>query len=258
MPTRMLIDTHCHIDDKRFDDDRDAMLSRARQAGVARMITIGCHLSNSQEALNLSLAHPDIYFSAGIHPHESAEAPADFEVTLRTLGEHPRCVAIGECGLDYFYDHSPRETQRLVLIKQIQIAIDLKKPLVIHLRDAFDDCLSIFKSHDYSKIPVVIHCFSGTWEEAQVWLDLGFFLSLSGIVTFKNPGDLLQVAEKAPLNRLLVETDAPYLTPIPHRGQRNEPAYVKLVAEKIALARGITLEEVIEQTGKNAMGIFWA
>lgn len=252
----MLIDTHCHLDDKRFDHEREKTLERAREIGVSRFITIGCDIANSVRAMSLAIVHPDVYFSSGIHPHEAAKAPEDFIEQLRAVASHPKCVAIGECGLDYHYNHSPKEAQQHVFKSQIQLAHELKKPLIIHVRDAWEDCIAILKEHKQQRTKTIIHCFTGTLEQAKTMIDLSCVLSISGVVTFKEPGELHEVVTQIPLEHLLVETDSPYLAPIPHRGKRNEPAFVFLVAQKIAELRGILVDEVILQTGKNAQSVF--
>jgi TatD DNase family protein len=251
----MLVDTHCHVHDARFDEDREQVLERARAAGVSAMIGIGCDLETTTRAQVLSSIHPDLYFSAGFHPHEAKLAGADFIAELSNFAKDPKCVAIGECGLDYYYDHSPHEIQHEVFAAQARLAAQLKKPLVIHVRDAFDDCLDILKPvHNLG--PVVIHCFTGSLEIAKRIVDLGYYISISGIVTFKNPGELDQVVKYAPLERLLVETDSPYLAPLPHRGKRNEPAYVVKVVEKIAELRSIPFEDAAKALTHNARHVF--
>ena len=256
----MLIDSHCHLDAKRFNDDRAAMIARARQAGVRRMVTIGCDVENSERALGLAATHEDIYATVGVHPHEAAEAKSDFIDQLSSLSAHPKCVAMGECGLDYYYDHSPREIQQRVFAAQIDLAQERKLPLVIHVRDAWDDCLQLLRDRilpdESGRSPGVIHCFSGTLEQAKASLDLGFFISIPGIVTFAKPGELPDVVKQVPLDRLLIETDSPYLAPKPHRGKRNEPAYVAHVAEKVAQLRDVPLSDIIEATGHNARALF--
>lgn len=252
----MLIDTHCHIDDARYDLERAATLSRARAAGVERMVTIGCDIANSERAMGLASTHPDVYFSAGIHPHEAGKAPAGYAEQLEAIATHPRCVAIGECGLDYYYDKSPREAQHEVFLSQIALAKTLQKPLVIHVRDAWDECIEILKSPENKEARAIIHCFTGTERHGKAFVELGCLLSISGIVTFKDPGEIAKAVQSTPLEHLLVETDSPYLAPIPHRGKRNEPAFVRVVAEKVAELKGISVEEVIEQTGRNAKRIF--
>lgn len=252
----MLIDTHCHLDADRFDDDRAAMIERARAAGVRRMVTVGCDEENSRRALGLAATHDDVWATVGVHPHEAAQASERFDDVLEGLAASERCVAIGECGLDYYYDHSPRERQREVFARQVALARRVQKPLVIHVRDAWSECLDVLHAEGARDAGGVIHCFSGSLEDAKRSLELGFYLSIPGIVTFKSPGELPDVVRMAPMDRLLVETDSPYLAPAPYRGKRNEPAYVLEVARKVAELRGMALDDVIEQTGANARALF--
>ena len=241
----MLIDSHCHLEDL-------AVLERARQAGVEKLINIGCDILSSKQARDFGVSQAGVYFSAGIHPHEASKVGADYISELRGLAQDPKCVGIGECGLDYYYDHSDRDSQKRVFVEQLALARELNKPLIIHVRDAYEDCLSLLIAGH----PTVIHCFSGNRQHAKAFLDLGCYLSISGIVTFKNAEELRLVVQETPLDKLLIETDAPYLAPIPHRGKPNEPAYVRLVAEKIAEIKAISVEQVIEQTGQNALELF--
>jgi TatD DNase family protein len=252
----MLIDTHCHLDDPKFDEDREAVMARARarDVGVKRFVTIGCDVALSKRARDLAQLYDDVYFSAGIHPHEAAKVDDDYIAQLEELARHAKCVAIGECGLDYYYNHSPRDMQRRVFIEQIELAKRAGKALVIHVRDAWDECIQIL--NDQKPDRTIIHCFTGDERHAREFMDLGCYISISGIVTFKTPGALPDVVRKAPIDRLLVETDSPYLAPMPHRGKRNEPSYVRIVAEKLAEIRGISVEELIEQTGENAVRVF--
>lgn len=232
------------------------MIGRARQAGVERFVTIGCDVDNSRRALGLAATHHDVFASVGVHPHEAEKVGDAFVDDLRILSAHARCVAIGECGLDYYYDHSPREKQQEVFAAQIQLAVELRKPLVVHVRDAWDDCLALLRAEQASLCGGIIHCFSGSWDFAASCLDLGFYLSIPGIVTFKNPGALVEVIERMPFERMLVETDSPYLAPVPHRGKRNEPAYVVEVARRIAEIKGCAYDDVVKQTGQNAKTLF--
>lgn len=241
----MLIDSHCHLEDL-------AILERARQAGVEKFINIGCDILSSKQARDFGVAQTGVYFSAGIHPHEASKVEPDYISQLRELAQDSKCVGIGECGLDYYYEHSDRDSQKRVFSEQIALACELNKPLIIHVRDAYEDCLAFLTAGH----PTVIHCFSGNRQHAKAFLDLGFYLSISGIVTFKNAEELRLVVKETPLEKLLIETDAPYLAPIPHRGKPNEPAYVRLIAEKIAEIKSIAVEQVIEQTGKNALSLF--
>jgi TatD DNase family protein len=244
----MLIDTHCHLEDPE-------VLRRARAAGVERFVNIGCDIETSKAARDFAAKESDVFFTTGVHPHDAGKAPSDYIGKLRELAADKKCVGMGECGLDYYYDYSDRVTQRKVFAEQIALSQELEKPLVVHVRDAYSDCLEALRNHQGTKI---IHCFSGDREHAKAFLALGCYLSISGIVTFKNADELRAVVIETPLERLLIETDSPYLAPVPHRGKPNEPAFVKLVAEKIAELRNLSLESVIEQTGKNALGVFWA
>lgn len=252
----MLIDSHCHLDADRFDDDRAAVITRAREAGVRRMVTVGCDEDNSRRALGIAATHPDVWATVGVHPHEAEKASDAFDDVLIALAASERCVAIGECGLDYYYDHSPRDRQREVFARQVAVAKRVRKPLVIHVRDAWSECLDVLQAEGARECGGVIHCFSGSLDDAKKSLDLGFYLSIPGIVTFKSPGDLPEVVRMAPEDRLLVETDSPYLAPMPYRGKRNEPAFVVEVAKKVAELRGAPFEQVVEQTGRNARALF--
>ena len=248
----MLFDAHCHIDTSQFDGDRQAALERARNAGVSQLVTVGCDIENAKRALGIAKTHPQVFSTAGIHPHEAGKAPDDFASSLRTILAHPKCVAVGECGLDYFYDTAPREKQRDIFSQQIALAVEVKKPLVIHVRDAWEDCLGMLETENARAAGGMIHCFSGEWEHAKRALDLGFMISIPGIVTFKKSGALPEVVPKIPSDRLLVETDSPFLAPMPHRGKRNEPAFVLHTAQKVAELRGVTLEDLAASTTANA------
>ncbi|MBH1988944.1 MAG: TatD family hydrolase [Myxococcaceae bacterium] len=241
----MLIDTHCHLEDQ-------AALERARIAGVKRLITVGCDLETTQKACEWAERELDVYFSAGVHPHESSKVKLSDWEPIEALSKNSKCVAVGECGLDYHYNHSDPIQQKQVFRKQIELAKRVAKPLIIHVRDAYEDCLAMLPRG----YPTVIHCFSGTREHARAFLELGCFLSISGIVTFKNAEELRYVAATTPIDRLLIETDSPWLAPVPHRGKPNEPAWVQLVANEIARVRACSVQSVIEQTGKNALDLF--
>jgi TatD DNase family protein len=257
----MLIDTHCHIDQDRFDDDRPDALARARAAGVARMVNVGCDLSSSARSLGLACTHPDVWATVGIHPHEAKDA-GDFDDSLFMQASHHRCVAVGECGLDYHYNHSVRDTQRDVFARQIAVARKAAKPLVLHIRsgsggDAFAESLDILRSEKASDIGGVFHCFTGNVAQARAALDIGFYLSLPGVVTFSQNGELSDVARMAPADRVVVETDSPFLAPVPCRGKRNEPAFVQHTARFVADVRGMSYEDFVHQTGQNALQLFW-
>jgi TatD DNase family protein len=252
----MLIDSHCHIDDTRFDADREVMMTRARAAGVEHFVTIGCDLATSRAAVALAQKHPYISATVGVHPHEVRLIQEGWYDELRSLARSDRVLAYGEIGLDYHYDHSPRDVQRIRFREQIQLARELKLPIVIHTREAQEDTITILKEEKASELGGVFHCFSGDAWLAKDALDLGFYLSFSGVVTFQNAVMLREIVKTVPLDRILVETDSPYLTPAPHRGKRNEPAYVRQVAEKIAEVHGITVEDVEDATSQNTKSLF--
>ena len=252
----MLIDSHCHIDDARFDVDREAMLTRARAAGVEHFVTIGCDLETSRAAVALAQQHPFIVATVGVHPHEVKRIETTWYDELRSLARNKEVVAYGEIGLDYHYDHSPREVQRQRFREQVQLARELGLPIVIHTREAQEDTITILKEEKAGELGGVFHCFSGDAWLAKDALDLGFYLSFSGVITFQNATMLRDIVKTVPLDRILVETDSPYLTPTPHRGKRNEPAYVRQVAEKIAELHGIGVQEVEEATTQNTKQLF--
>jgi TatD DNase family protein len=253
----MLIDTHTHLDDTRYDSDRDVMIARARDAGVERMITIGCDLATSQAAVALADRYAFVYASVGVHPHEVKHVTDGWYEQLRTLSAHEKVVAYGEIGLDYHYNHSPAADQRARFREQLRIAREVRLPVVIHTREAQEDTVQILKDEWSPDLGGVFHCFSGDAWLAKDALDLGFYLSFSGILTFQNAGMLRDIAKTVPTDRILIETDCPYLTPAPHRGKRNEPAYVWYVADSLARIFGAAdIEAVAESTTANARRLF--
>lgn len=253
----MLIDSHAHLDDLRYDTDRDNVLQRAQTAGIEAIVTIGCDLATSQTAVSLAHAHPNIFATIGVHPHEAKEIGEGWYESFRSLAQHPKVVAYGEIGLDYHYDHSPREIQRQRFREQIHLARELALPLVIHTREAQEDTVMILREEGAVDVGGVFHCFSGDMWLAKDALDLGFYLSFSGVLTFKNATMLRDIAKTVPLDRLMVETDCPYLAPVPYRGKRNEPAYVQYVAETLAEIRGNgSVESVARATVENTKRVF--
>jgi TatD DNase family protein len=252
----MLIDSHCHIDDHRYDVDRDATILRARAAGIGHFVTIGCDLETSRAAVELAKRHVYISATVGVHPHEVKHIKDSWYNDLRTLAKSERVVAYGEIGLDYHYDHSPRDVQRERFREQMRLARELRLPIVIHTREAQEDTIAILKEEKGGEVGGVFHCFSGDAWLAKDALDLGFYLSFSGVITFQNAVMLRDIVKTVPLDRILVETDSPYLTPVPHRGKRNEPAYVRHVAEKIAEIHGVSVPEVEEATTQNTKRLF--
>ena len=252
----MLIDSHCHLDDQAFDADRAEVLERARQAGVGMALAIGSGDGppDLEAAIRLADAIPWVYATAGVHPHESRKADAASYEKLRRLCGHPKVLAVGEIGLDYHYDHSPREVQRPVFITQMEIAREARKPIVIHTREAWEDTLLLLRQHWQGA--GIMHCFGGNYEQAAEAVELGFHISFSGILTFPKAEGLRQAAARLPLDRLLVETDCPYLAPVPHRGKRNEPAFVAEVVRTLARVRGLTEEEAAAATARNFLNLF--
>jgi TatD DNase family protein len=251
-----LFDTHAHLDDKKYDQDREEMLKRAQAKGIQYIVNVGYDLASSQRSIRLAEQFAFIYAAVGIHPHDAGEATEQSFGKLRKLAEHPKVVAVGEMGLDYFRDLSPRDIQQQVFRRQLVLAREIGKPVIIHDREAHGDIMNILKEEQAGQIGGILHCFSGSWEMAEQCLEMGFYLSFAGPVTFNNARKLVEIAAKVPLNRLLIETDAPYLTPEPFRGKRNESAHVALVAEKIASVRKITLEELAEATTSNGLRVF--
>jgi TatD DNase family protein len=249
----MLIDTHCHLDPHYFPEGADETLTRARSAGVTGFVCIGVgSLEQTQSALALAARRADVWATVGVHPHDAAQHDVALEQELALLAETARVVAIGEIGLDFHYDHSPRDKQQEVFRHFIALARKLKKPIVIHTRSAPEATLRILAEEKADEVGGIIHCFSENKAFAQRALDLGFDISFSGIVTFKKATDIQEVAAWAPADRILVETDSPYLAPVPVRGKRCEPAYVLHTARFVAGLRGIALEELAQITSENA------
>ncbi len=252
----MLVDTHAHLDFPQFIENVPHFLQRAHQLGVHRIITIGIDLASSAKAIQLAQAHQEVYATVGVHPHDAFLMDSSVMDQVRTLSENPRVVALGEMGLDFFRDRRPRPVQRQCLNAQLEVASLVQLPVVFHIRDAFQEFFDTIASHGKSLKGGVLHCFSGNWPVARRCLDLGFFLSVPGVVTYPKAHDLQDVVRKAPLDRLLLETDAPYLTPVPHRGKVNEPSYVHHTAQKVAQLRRTSYEEIALATTKNACSLF--
>ena len=246
-----LIDSHCHLDDKQFDPDRAEVIARAREAGVERMMAIGTGDGppDLEAALRLARQHDFIYATVGVHPHDAAKATPETFAALEALSRESKVLAIGEIGLDYHYDFSPRDVQHDVFVAQLKLAATAGKPVVIHTREAWEDTLALLREH--ASGAGIIHCFSGGPEEARQALDLGFYLSFGGVVTFPKAEALRDAARMAPEDRLLVETDAPYLAPVPKRGKRNEPAFMVETARRLGEVRGVPPERIAEITTAN-------
>lgn len=248
----MLIDTHAHLDSSKFDNDREEVISRALEAGIDTIINIGFNRETIPSTMALAEQYPFIYAAVGWHPTDAINMRIEEDLAwIESLCSHPKVVAIGEIGLDYYWDTSPKEIQHTVFREQIRLAKRLNKPIIIHNRDAHEDILRILKEEKASETGGIMHCFSGSWETAKQCLDLNFYISFGGPVTYKNAKVPKEVLEQVPLDRLLLETDAPYLTPHPHRGQRNESAYVRIIAETAAQIKGVSLEDIARITSEN-------
>jgi len=254
----MFIDTHAHLDSHKFDNDREEMINRALEAGVDTIVNIGFNRETIPTTLELAEKYPFIYAAVGWHPTDAIDMKLEEDLAWieRLCLTHPKVVAIGEIGLDYYWDTSPKDVQHTVFREQIRLARRIGKPIVIHNRDAHEDVLRLLKEEKAAEVGGIMHCFSGSWETAKQCLDMNFHISFGGPVTFKNARVPKEVLERVPMDRLLIETDAPYLTPHPHRGKRNESAYVRLVAETAAELKGISLEEISKITSKNALRCF--
>lgn len=253
-----MIDSHCHLDSEQFENDRETIIARAREAGIEIMLAIGTgegppHLS---AAIALAEQYRFIWASVGVHHHHANRVNKETFPDLHRLGRHPKVVAIGEIGLDYHYDFSPRQEQRDVFARQLTLARQLRLPVIIHTREAWADTISILKENGPAELGGIFHCFSEGVEEARQALDLNFHLGFGGVLTFPKAERLREAASFAPLERILLETDAPYLAPAPHRGRRNEPAFLAATAARLADLRGLTVKELDELTTENFRRIF--
>jgi TatD DNase family protein len=261
----MFVDSHAHLDGERFDSDREQVIARAREAGVQTIVAIGNGDGPRQVDCGIRLAekYDFVYATLGIHPHEARLADDAAYQNMERLAKHPKVIAWGEIGLDYFYDQSPRDVQKIVFTRQMELAAASKLPIVIHCRpsdgsdDAWDDCLGLMREHWAANgLGGVLHCFTGNRPQAKRALDMGFMISFAGNVTFPKAQQIRDAALEVPLDRMLIETDSPYLAPVPHRGKRNEPAFVKETARKLGELRGSSSEEVGTQTTRNFYNFF--
>ena len=251
------IDTHCHLEDERYPESTDEILRQARDRGVTQFVTVGCDAESSRACLEIASRHDDVWATIGLHPHEAVNGVDEISQLIDvTLADHShRVVALGEAGLDYHYDHSPRDVQRDAFAAQIALAHQHSLPLVIHAREAWDDTWDVLAAEGTPE-RTIFHCFTGGPDEARRCLDLGAFLSFSGIVTFKNATDVAEAATICPTDRLLVETDSPYLAPVPHRGRPNRPSFVVDVGEHLARIREVDASELADITTNNARRAF--
>lgn len=251
----MYIDTHAHLDFPELRPQLNAVLSNARLAGIEAIITIGIDANTNRNALQIADEYDEVYASLGWHPHEAAQAGATLEEEIKRLACHRKVVAIGEIGLDYYRNLSPRDKQRDIFVRMIAVASELDLPIIVHCRDAFDDTLDTIRGERTNRTRGVFHCFSGDQDALQRVLDLDFFVSFTGNITYKNT-NLLATVKATPADRLLLETDCPFLTPHPHRGKRNEPAYVPIIAAKLAEVKELSLEDVARITKSNTHRLF--
>lgn len=252
----MLIDTHAHINVEQFDEDREQVIERALDAGVTRIVNIGYNRETIPSSLKLAEEYDFIYSTVGWYPQDAINMEEGDLEWLESLCSHPKVVAIGEIGLDYYWDTSPKELQQQIFREQIRLARRMNLPIVIHNREAHGDVVRILKEENAAEVGGIMHCFSGSWEIAKQCLDMNFYISFGGPITFKNAVRPKEVLAKVPLDRLLIETDCPYLTPHPYRGKRNEPAYVRYVAEAAAEIKGIEMEEIARITTENVFQVF--
>jgi len=251
-----LIDTHCHLDMDAYQDDLEEVLLRASQAGVCHVVTIGIDRQSSEQAIKLAEQYDSVHATIGIHPHDAEQASNDELDALARLARHPKVVGFGEIGLDYAKLYAPKEKQIELFKQQLNLAKELELPVIIHDREAHEDTLAILQEHAPFPCSGILHCFSGDLGFAHKILELGFYISIPGIVTFKNANNLQEVAAKIPLESMLLETDGPFLAPSPFRGKRNEPSYIRHTAEKVAELRAMPIAELALTTTKNAQEIF--
>ncbi len=246
-----LIDSHCHLDYAPMSPDVEGALERAASAGVEQVLHIGCSPERLAPAIALAEAHANVFCSVGIHPHDGSAYTDAIEAELRRLSTHPKVLAIGETGLDYHYDFSPRDAQRESMARQVALAHEVDLPLVLHVRDAHDDALDVIDASKLPSRPGIVHCFTGTPDEARRWLDRGFHVSFSGIATFNSAQDVRDAVKLCPADRIMLETDAPFLAPVPMRGRKNEPAFVAFTCANLAELRGETPEALAEAATRN-------
>ncbi|KMY46171.1 hydrolase TatD [Bacillus sp. FJAT-27916] len=252
----MLFDTHVHLNDDQFDEDLEEVIERARENGVERVVVVGFDEKTIKRAIELIDTYDFMYAAIGWHPVDAIDLTDSYLEWIEELTAHPKVVAIGEIGLDYHWDKSPKDVQQVVFRRQIQLAKKLNLPIIIHNREATEDVVTILEEEGAAEVGGIMHCFSGSPETAKRCLDMNFYISLGGPVTFKNAIKPKEVAKAVPLDRLLIETDCPYLAPHPYRGKRNEPSYVRLVAEQIADLKEVSFEEVAKATTENANRLF--
>lgn len=248
----MIFDTHAHYDDEAFDEDRDEVLTSLRKRGVGTVVNVGASMEGSRRSVSLSEEYEFVYSAVGVHPDEVGELREEDMEWMREQLQKPKVVAVGEIGLDYYWDKEGHDLQKKWFLRQLKLAKELKKPVIIHSREAAADTMELLKANYHGEMPMVMHCYSYSPEMASEYLKMGFYLGIGGVLTFKNAKKLKEVVEIAPIERLLLETDCPYLAPVPNRGKRNDSTNIHYVAEELARLKGMTPEEVIRITEENA------
>ena len=252
----MIFDTHAHYDDEAFDEDRDALLSAVKDAGVEYIVNIGASMASSQRSIALAEKYPFVYAAVGVHPDEVGELSEEKITLLRTWSQHPKVKAIGEIGLDYYWDKENHDLQKHWFLRQMELAHEEKLPIIVHSREAAKDTLDMVIAAKSLELKGVIHCYSYSVEQAREYLNMGYYLGIGGVLTFKNAKKLKEVAEYAPLSRIVLETDCPYLAPVPYRGKRNDSSKIAYVAEELAAIKQVTAEEVIRITNENGRKLY--
>ena len=252
----MILDTHCHLDSADFDEDREQILNDMETRGFTPCVVVGADMPSSRSSRALAASRPWLYWAAGVHPHDADTYTDEAHAELLSMMGEAKCVAWGEIGLDYHYDLSPRETQREVFARQLDAACEIGKPLILHIREAHGDATDILRARREKLPQGVVHCYSGSVEQAKIYLDMGFYLGFDGPVTFKKAPKLCEAARFCPAERMLVETDSPYMSPEPLRGRRNDPRNTEYIARKLAEIRGETFEQICKTTRENGMRLF--
>ena len=250
-----MIDSHCHLDDRKFGDRQADYIRDAAEAGIDTIVNIGVDLRTSRRSIELAEKFDSVYATVGVHPHDAKSLNNEVLTELRQMTRHKKVVAVGEIGLDYYRDLSPRDIQRGAFEKQLQLAVDTKMPIVIHTREAFEDTIDVVKGFASSLVGGVFHCFPGDINDASRVFELGFVVSVGGVITFPKAG-MAELARQVPLDKVILETDAPYLTPVPHRGKQNEPAYVRFVYDKMAELKGVPVAEIRKQVDRNCKKLY--
>ncbi len=252
----LLVDSHAHLDGRQYADDLDETINRATANGISHILTIGCDMESSASSIAIAEKYEHIFAAVGVHPHDATEIETESLMQLRSMLAHPKVVALGEIGLDFYRDRTPRETQRSAFRKQIQLAKEVGKPIIVHDRDAHDEVIQILREEHAAEVGGVLHCFSGDATMAEQCLELGFYLSFTGTITYPKNQEIREVIKSIPVDRMLVETDCPYLSPQKFRGKRNEPAYVRYTAEKMAEIKGLNIEDIARITSRNCHNLF--